>query len=79
MLIDDGAWEHLKDFIGENKCIMFFNQNEEKEMFLIHSGNDLNFILQTRTVHIYWRIIIMIFYMAVERPWNGWKKVFIIN
>lgn len=44
-LIDDRAWEHLKDFIGENECIMFFNQNEEKEMFLIHSGDDLNFIL----------------------------------
>lgn len=44
-LSDDMAWEHLKDFIGENECIMFFNQNEEKEMFLIHSGNDLNIIL----------------------------------
>ena len=44
-LSDDLAWEYLKDFIGENECIMFFNQNEEKEMFLIHSGNDLNIIL----------------------------------
>lgn len=44
-LKDDMAWQYLKDLIGENECIMFFNQNEEKEMLLIHSGRDLNFIL----------------------------------
>lgn len=42
---DDMAWSYIKDFINDNECIMFFNQDEEKEMFLIRSGWDLNFLL----------------------------------
>ena len=45
VLNDDMAWSYIKDFVGENECIMFFNQNEEKEMFLIRSGEDLNYLL----------------------------------
>ncbi len=44
-LNDDMAWSYIKDFVKDNECIMFFNQEEEKEMFLIQSGNDLNYIL----------------------------------
>ena len=45
VLNDDMAWSYIKDFIEGNECIMFFNQEEEKEMFLIQSGDDLNYIL----------------------------------
>lgn len=44
-LNDDMAWSYIKDFVKDNECIMFFNQEEEKEMFLIQSGTDLNYIL----------------------------------
>lgn len=42
---DDMAWKYIKDFVKDNECIMFFNQEEEKEMFLIQSGDDLNYII----------------------------------
>lgn len=44
-LADDRAWSYIKDFVKDNECIMFFNQEDEKEMFLIQSGDDLNYIL----------------------------------
>lgn len=44
-LNDDKAWSYLKDFVRDNACIMFFNQEDDKEMFLIQSGNDLNYVL----------------------------------
>lgn len=44
-LNDDMAWSYIKDFVKDNECIMFFNQEEEKEMFLIQSGDDLNYVL----------------------------------
>lgn len=42
---DDMAWSYLRDFVKDDECIMFFNQEEEKEMFLIQSGTDLNSLL----------------------------------
>lgn len=44
-LSDDMAWNYIKDFVKNSECIMFFNQEEEKEMFYIQSGNDLNYLL----------------------------------
>ena len=44
-LNDDMAWGYIKEFVKDNECIMFFNQEEEKEMFLIQSGEDLNYVL----------------------------------
>lgn len=44
-LQDAQAWSYIKDFVEDNNCIMFFNQEEEKEMFLIQSGEDLNYTL----------------------------------
>ena len=44
-LSDDIAWSYIKDFVKDNECIIFFNQEEEKEMFLIKSGKDLNCVL----------------------------------
>lgn len=44
-LKSDMAWSYIKDFVKDNECIMFFDPEEEKEMFLIQSGNDLNYIL----------------------------------
>ncbi|MCI8557715.1 MAG: hypothetical protein HFI19_08125 [Lachnospiraceae bacterium] len=44
-LNDDMAWSYIKDFVKHNECVMFFNQAEEKEMFLVQSGEDLNYIL----------------------------------
>lgn len=44
-LSDDMAWSYIGSFVKDNDCIMFFNQDEEKEMFLIQGGNALNYIL----------------------------------
>lgn len=44
-LQDNNAWQYLKDFVRDNECIMFFNQRDEKAMFKIKSGKDLNYIL----------------------------------
>lgn len=44
-LNDEMAWSYIKDFLKHNECVMFFNQAEEKEMFFIQSGEDLNYIL----------------------------------
>jgi len=44
-LDDDMAWSYIKDFVKDHECIMFFNQEEETEMFLIQSGDDLNYVL----------------------------------
>lgn len=44
-LNDDMAWNYIKDFVKDKECIIFFNQQEDKEMFLIQSGEDLNYIL----------------------------------
>lgn len=44
-LNDDMAWSYIKDFVKDNNCIMFFNQEEEEEMFLIQSGDDLHYVL----------------------------------
>lgn len=44
-LSDDMAWSYIQNFIEDNECIIFFNQEEEKEMFLLKSGNDLNYLL----------------------------------
>ena len=45
VLNNDMAWSYIKDYVKNNECIMFFNQDDEKEMFLIKSGEDLNYIL----------------------------------
>lgn len=42
---DNMAWSYIKNFIQTDKCIMFFNQQEEKSMFSLQSGMDLNYIL----------------------------------
>ena len=44
-LNDGQAWRYLKDFVKDNPCIMFFDSKEEKDMLLIQSGDDLNYIL----------------------------------
>ena len=44
-LNDNMAWNYIKDFVKDKECVIFFNQQEDKEMFLIHSGEDLNYIL----------------------------------
>ncbi len=44
-LNDNMGWSFIKDFVKNNECIMFFNQDEDKEMILIKTGDDLNHIL----------------------------------
>lgn len=42
---DDMAWNWIREFIKDNSCIMFFNQEDDKEMFVLQSGYDLNYVL----------------------------------
>ena len=44
-LNNDVEWSYIKDFVKNNECIMFFNQEDDKEMLLIQSGDDLHYIL----------------------------------
>lgn len=44
-LSDSNGWSYIKDFVRDNCCIMFFNQDEEKKMFEISNGKDLQCIL----------------------------------
>lgn len=44
-LRDSNGWKYIKEFISNNSCIIFFNQDEEKKMFRIENGADLYYIL----------------------------------
>ena len=43
--VDCNGWAYIKDYVSNNKCIMFFNTDEETVMFYIRNGKDLYFIL----------------------------------
>lgn len=42
---DNNAWSYIKNYVKDNECIILFNQEEEKEMFLLRNGNDLDYLL----------------------------------
>jgi len=44
-LQDSNAWCYIKDYIKDNKAVILFNQDEDKEMFELESGEDLNYLL----------------------------------
>ena len=41
---DANAWKLIKKMV-KNKCVLFFNKSDDKSMFLINSGGDLDYIL----------------------------------
>ena len=41
---DPNAWKLIKKLV-KNKCVLFFNKSDDKSMFLINSGDDLDYIL----------------------------------
>lgn len=45
VLCDKDAWSYLKNFIGNDECIIFFNQEDDERMFCISNGEDLDYIL----------------------------------
>ena len=44
-LADNNGWAYIKEFVSDNSCIMFFNQDDERKMFAISNGSDLHSIL----------------------------------
>lgn len=44
-LYDNNGWVYVKEYVSDNKCIMFFNEFDEKKMFKIKNGNDLFYLL----------------------------------
>lgn len=42
---DSNGWSLIPEFVSNNSCIMFFNQDEETKMFMVSNGKDLQFIL----------------------------------
>lgn len=42
---DSDSWKKIKDFINDKSCIMFFNEDDDKRMYKILNGEDLNYIL----------------------------------
>ena len=42
---DIDGWLYIQKFVLDNSCIMFFNPYQEKKMFNISSGKDLQYIL----------------------------------
>ena len=45
MMSDELAWSYLKNFIGKNECIIFFDPRDDKDMFWVSSGSDLDYII----------------------------------
>ena len=44
-LADSKGWSYIQDFVSNDSCIMFFNQDDEKRMFKISNGKDLQYVL----------------------------------
>ena len=44
-LSDSRGWTYIQNFVLDENCIMFFNQDEEKKMFIISNGKDLQYVL----------------------------------
>lgn len=44
-LADNNGWMYIQEFVQDDSCIMFFNQDDEKKMFRISNGKDLHYIL----------------------------------
>ena len=43
---NSNAWSLIKDYVRENKCIMFFNKSDDKNGFLILNGFELQKIIE---------------------------------
>ncbi len=43
---NSNAWSLIKDYVKENKCIMFFNKSDDKNGFLILNGAELQKIIE---------------------------------
>jgi len=43
---NSNAWSLIKDYVKENKCIMFFNKSDDRNGFLISNGEELQKILE---------------------------------
>lgn len=39
---DENGWKYIEQFVGNNKCIVFFNKSQEKAFIELNSGRDLN-------------------------------------
>ncbi|MCR4801871.1 MAG: hypothetical protein K5895_02540 [Lachnospiraceae bacterium] len=44
-LSDSEGWSYIQNYVSDESCIMFFNQFDEKKMFIIANGKDLQYIL----------------------------------
>lgn len=42
---DNNGWSYIKEFVLDSACIMFFNEFDEKAMYKIKNGVDLNYLL----------------------------------
>ena len=42
---DNNGWSYIKEFVLDSVCIMFFNEFDEKTMYKIKNGVDLNYLL----------------------------------
>lgn len=40
------AWSLIYDYVKDNECIMFFNESDDKNAFLIQNGAELQKILE---------------------------------
>lgn len=45
-VIDKDAWQWLEEFIGSNKCILFFNPSDEKRAYLFKSGKEVVSVIE---------------------------------
>ena len=43
---NSNAWSLIKDYVKENKCIMFFNKSDDRNGFLISNGFELQKIIE---------------------------------
>lgn len=45
MIADSDGWQKLCDFVGNSKCLMFFDDIEDKSVLVISSGKSLSKLL----------------------------------
>lgn len=43
---NSNAWSLICDYVKDNECIMFFNESDDKNAFLIPNGGELQKILE---------------------------------
>ena len=62
-LSDSNGWSLIPDFVSDNSCIMFFNQDEETKMFMVSNDKNLQYILSETCGYVFYVTNLQCFYL----------------